>query len=52
MCASRLDIRYVKLHFCIEYTEDCRVPVNKTSALRGGMGEILCVVCGDDGFSD
>lgn len=41
MCASRLDIRYVKLHFCIEYTEDCRVPVNKASALRGGMGEML-----------
>lgn len=41
MCAFRLDIRYVKLHFCIEYIEDCRVPVNKASALRGGMGEML-----------
>ena len=35
------DIRYVKLHFVIEFIEDCMVPVYKASALRGGMGEML-----------
>lgn len=38
---ARFAIRYVKLHFCIEYTEDCQVPKYKASALRGGMGEML-----------
>lgn len=37
----RFAIRYVRLHFCIEYTEDCQVPKYKASALRGGMGEML-----------
>lgn len=36
-----LDIRYVKLHFLVEYTDDCIVPKSKSSALRGGMGEML-----------
>ena len=35
------DIRYVKLHFQCRVTEDCLMSVNKASALRGGMGEIL-----------
>ena len=35
------DIRYVKLHFQCRVTEKCQMPVNKTSALRGGMGEML-----------
>lgn len=35
------DIRYVKLKFEIVMTEDTKLPVNKVSALRGGMGEIL-----------
>lgn len=35
------DIRYIKLHFTIEYIEDSVVPVYKASGLRGGMGEML-----------
>ncbi len=35
------DIRYVKLHFTIEFLEDTELPVYKASALRGGMGEML-----------
>ena len=35
------DIRYVKLHFPCRVTEECLMPVNKASALRGGMGEML-----------
>ena len=35
------DVRYVKLHFLCRVTENCQMPVNKTSALRGGMGEVL-----------
>lgn len=34
-------VRYVKLHFTIEFVEDSILPVYKTSALRGGMGEML-----------
>ncbi len=36
-----LQIRYVKLHFMIAFMEDSDLPANKTSALRGGMGEML-----------
>ncbi len=36
-----LQIRYVKLHFHIRMLEDSRLPKNKVSALRGGMGEML-----------
>lgn len=36
-----LNVRYVKLHFVAEVSEDCILPVNKTSAIRGGMGEML-----------
>ncbi len=38
---SPFDIRYVKLHFTVEFTEEADVPVYKMSALRGGMGEML-----------
>ena len=38
---KRFGIRYIKIHFCIEYLEDSRVPKYKASALRGGMGEML-----------
>ena len=45
------DIRYVKLHFRCRVTENCQMPVNKTSALRGGMGDVLlsahCIYPGD-----
>ena len=36
-----LQIRYVKLHFKVAFLEDTTLPVNKVSALRGGMGEML-----------
>lgn len=36
-----LNIRYVKLHFTLMFTEDTNVPQNKASALRGGIGEML-----------
>ncbi len=35
------NIRYVKLHFLCRLTEGCSLPVNKTSAIRGGMGKML-----------
>lgn len=38
---NALDIRYVKLHFTLVFNEDCEMPKNKVSALRGGMGEML-----------
>ncbi len=36
-----LQVRYVKLHFGLQVTEDTRLPVNKVSAIRGGIGEML-----------
>ena len=36
-----LQIRYVVLHFEIQMLEDCILPQNKASALRGGMGQML-----------
>lgn len=36
-----LKIRYVKLHFKIRFIEDTKLPINKVSALRGGIGEML-----------
>lgn len=38
---SVYDIRYTKLHFTVEFTEDTTAPRYKASALRGGMGEML-----------
>lgn len=38
---SRLQIRYVKLHFHLRMLEDSILPKHKVSALRGGMGEML-----------
>jgi len=35
------DIRYVKLHFIVEFIEDTILQKYKASALRGGMGEML-----------
>ena len=34
-------IRYIKLHFTLRFPEDSVLPVNKPSALRGGIGEML-----------
>lgn len=36
-----LSIRYIKLHFHVRFTEEGSLPIHKTSALRGGMGEML-----------
>ncbi len=36
-----LKIRYVRLHFTVAFLEDALLPVDKVSALRGGMGEML-----------
>lgn len=36
-----LDIRYVKLKFTLEMTEDAVLSEYKTSAIRGGIGEML-----------
>ena len=38
---KEFDIRYVKLHFTLQLTEDAVLPRYKASALRGGMGEML-----------
>jgi len=35
------DIRYIKLHFTVAFTEDTVLQKYKASALRGGMGEML-----------
>lgn len=43
------DIRYTKLTFTIEFTEDTMLPKQKVSAIRGGIGEMLLranCVCG------
>lgn len=41
-----LGIRYIKLHFTAMMTEDTRLPAEKVSAIRGGMGEmLLCANC-------
>lgn len=39
--SQALQIRYVKLHFKIQFMEAVRLPVNKVSAIRGGIGEML-----------
>ena len=36
-----LNIRYTKLHFDLVLVSDCTLPVFKSSALRGGIGEML-----------
>lgn len=36
-----LQIRYVKLRFGLRIAEDTRLPMNKVSAIRGGIGEML-----------
>ena len=41
LLADLLKVKYIKLHFSIKMTEDTVLPVQKASALRGGMGEML-----------
>ncbi len=36
-----LHIRYIKLYFTVSFIEDTRLPQNKLSAIRGGIGEML-----------
>lgn len=36
-----LQVRFVKLHFTIAFSESSTLPKDKVSALRGGMGEML-----------
>ncbi len=36
-----MQIRYIKLHFTVVLLTDAILPVDKVSALRGGMGEML-----------
>ena len=38
---ERLDIPYIKLKISLVFPEDARMPREKVSALRGGMGEML-----------
>lgn len=38
---DQLQVRYIKLHFHLNILEDTQLPRNKSSALRGGMGEML-----------
>lgn len=35
------DIRYTKLYFTMQFTEDTMLPKQKVSAIRGGIGEML-----------
>ena len=39
--SNAFDVRYVKLHFTLQFTEDTIMPVYKSSAIRGGIGEML-----------
>lgn len=41
MYEKYLNIPYVKLHFTAQMREDCYLPKNKTSALRGGVGQMM-----------
>lgn len=36
-----LQVRFIKLCFTITFTEDSMLPMDKASAIRGGMGEML-----------
>jgi hypothetical protein len=42
--AKAMQIRYVKLHFELEMLEDGRLPKNKASMMRGGMGRMLLMM--------
>lgn len=45
-----LQIRYVKLHFIVMFTEDSVLFPNKVSALRGGIGWKSSVIMYNTGF--
>lgn len=39
--SEKFDIRYSKIHLTFEFAEDTKMPENKVSAIRGGMGEMM-----------
>ena len=39
--SEKFDIRYSKINLVFEFTEATKMPKNKVSAIRGGMGEML-----------
>lgn len=39
--SEKFDIRYSKINLVFEFIEDTKMPENKVSAIRGGMGEML-----------
>lgn len=39
--SEKFDIRYGKINLVFEFTEATKMPENKVSAIRGGMGEML-----------
>ena len=41
MVVGDYNVRYIKLHFELELVADTVMPVNKASAIRGGIGEML-----------
>ena len=41
LLSDHLNIEYCKLHFSLKMLKESRLPMYKTSALRGGLGEIL-----------
>ena len=41
LMANQLETEYLKLHFFLKLTEDSKLPKQKASALRGGMGQML-----------
>lgn len=38
---EQMGVQFVKLYFTVTFVEDTMLPVNKVSAIRGGMGEML-----------
>ena len=38
---EKYGVRYIKLHFELNITDDTILPINKASAIRGGIGEML-----------
>lgn len=41
MINEMLNIRYIKIHFTLVFTEDTVMPKDKVSAFRGGIGDML-----------
>lgn len=39
--SEKFDVRYSKIHLIFEFSENTKMPENKVSAIRGGMGEMM-----------